>query len=152
MNTRIKELRKTMGLTLEQFGARLGVSKAAVSLWESGGRNLTDQTIYLVCEKFGVNESWLRDGNGDMFIEPVSVKLDDLAEAHNLKDDQRALVERFIKLSPEARQAVIQYVCDVADQVKSSQIREPEEMSPEELHAELDRQIALEKGEKSGVC
>lgn len=152
MNTRINLLRKTMGLTLEQFGERLGVSKAAVSRWESGDRNLSDQTIFLICKEFHVNHGWIRTGMGEMFDEPVSVKLDELADAHNLKDDQRALVERFIKLSPEARQAVIQYVIDVADQVRSKQIREPEEMSPEELHAELDRHIALEKGEKSGAC
>lgn len=151
MLERIRQIRKAKGLTLEQFGERIGVTKSAVSKWENGGREITPQIAKAICKEFGVNEEWLNDGTGEMFTYDITSKLDDLAVANSLSADQRALVERFIKLSPEARQAVIQYVCDVADQVRSKQIREPEEMSPEELHAELDRHIALEKGEKSGV-
>lgn len=34
MNTRIKELRTALHLTLEGFGDRIGVTRAAVSKWE----------------------------------------------------------------------------------------------------------------------
>lgn len=73
MKERLKQLRKTLGLTMEKFGANLGVTKTAISLLESGKTNLTDQMIKSVCNvswngKF-VNEEWLRFGTGDMFIE-----------------------------------------------------------------------------------
>ena len=42
MNERIKELRKNLDLTMEKFGARLGVGKTAISKLENGERNLTD--------------------------------------------------------------------------------------------------------------
>lgn len=35
-NERIKEVRKSLGLTLEKFGERIGLKKSAVSLIENG--------------------------------------------------------------------------------------------------------------------
>lgn len=68
MNERIKELRKTLGMTLEKFGERLGVKKAAVSKWENGD-NVSDSMFKSICREFNVNETWLRDGTGNMFVE-----------------------------------------------------------------------------------
>lgn len=34
--TRIRELRKGLGLTVEEFAGRINVSKQAVSAWENG--------------------------------------------------------------------------------------------------------------------
>lgn len=68
-NERIKELRKTLGLTLEKFGQSLGVSHAAISNIESGKRNLTEQMTKSICREYNVNENWLRNGEGDMFNE-----------------------------------------------------------------------------------
>lgn len=67
MNTRVKEVRKSTGLTLEEFGKRLGVTKAAVSNIENGNRNVTDQMVVSLCREFNVNENWLRTGTGEMF-------------------------------------------------------------------------------------
>lgn len=43
LNERIKKLRKTLGLTLEKFGERLGVGKTAINKLEKGENNVTDQ-------------------------------------------------------------------------------------------------------------
>lgn len=69
MNERIKELRKTLGLSQEAFAERLGLKGSAVSHLESGRRNVTTQNINAICREFGVNEEWLRTGSGDMFEE-----------------------------------------------------------------------------------
>lgn len=69
MNERIKELRKTLGLSQEAFAERLGIKGSAVSLVECGRRNVTTQNINAICREFGVNEEWLRTGSGDMFEE-----------------------------------------------------------------------------------
>lgn len=69
MNERIKELRKTLGLSQEAFAERLGLKGSAVSHLESGRRNITNQNIVAICREFGVNEEWLRTGSGDMFEE-----------------------------------------------------------------------------------
>ncbi len=67
MNERIRELRKALGLTLEKFGERVGVSKVAISKIENGNANVSNQMFLSVCREFNVNEDWLRTGEGEMF-------------------------------------------------------------------------------------
>ena len=40
---RVKEIRKSLDLTLEKFGEKLGVTKTTISRIEKGVNNLTDQ-------------------------------------------------------------------------------------------------------------
>lgn len=68
-NERAKEVRKTLGLTLEKFGDRLGIKKAAVSKIEKGENSLTDANIKAICREFSVDYMWLTTGEGEMFVE-----------------------------------------------------------------------------------
>lgn len=68
-NERVKEVRKALGLTLEKFGERLGIKKAAVSKIEKGENALTDANIKAICREFGVDYMWLTSGEGEMFVE-----------------------------------------------------------------------------------
>jgi transcriptional regulator with XRE-family HTH domain len=68
-NERVKEVRKTLGLTLEKFGDRLGIKKAAVSKIEKGENSLTDANIKAICREFSVDYMWLTTGEGEMFVE-----------------------------------------------------------------------------------
>lgn len=68
-NERVKEVRKTLGLTLEKFGDRLGIKKAAVSKIEKGENSLTDANIKAICREFSVDYMWLTTGEGEMFAE-----------------------------------------------------------------------------------
>lgn len=99
MNERIRQLRKSLGLTLEEFGAKVGVGKTAISNIENGNRNLTDQMFLSICREWNVNEEWLRTGEGDMFREMsraekaaqiVSSSLD------KLSSDEWAFVKRIL--------------------------------------------------------
>ena len=66
---RIRYLRKNvLEQTLDEFGARIKLGKSAVSNMETGQRGVTDQTILSICREFGVSETWLRYGEGDMLI------------------------------------------------------------------------------------
>lgn len=67
-NNRIHEIRTTLNLTLEKFGKRLGVTKVAISNIEKGNRNVTEQMRRSICREYGVNETWLVSGIGEMFI------------------------------------------------------------------------------------
>lgn len=70
MNERVKELREFLGLTLEQFGNKIGVTKSAISKIESGERKLSNQTFLSICREYNVNPLWLEKGGGPIFIEP----------------------------------------------------------------------------------
>ena len=48
---RVKEIRKTLDLTMEKFGEKLGVGKTAISNIESGNRNLTEQMSKAICRE-----------------------------------------------------------------------------------------------------
>lgn len=66
---RIKQLRKTLNLTLEKFGEKLGVSKTAISKLEKNERNLTEQMTKAICRTYNVDYMWLTTGEGDMFVD-----------------------------------------------------------------------------------
>ncbi len=72
---RVKAIRKELNMTLEQFGEKLGVTKTAISYVENNKRNLTEQMLLSICREFGVNEIWLRTGEGD--VENMFTKLSD---------------------------------------------------------------------------
>ncbi len=65
MGERIKQLRQSLGLTLEEFGKKIKISAQSVSRIENGINNPSDQTIDLIVTKLGVNEVWLRSGEGN---------------------------------------------------------------------------------------
>lgn len=67
MNERVKILRKSLNLSQEAFGKKLGVTGAGISKIESGDRNLTAQMLLLIRQQFGVNPNWLESGEGEMF-------------------------------------------------------------------------------------
>ena len=65
----MKEVRKTLNLTLEKFGERIGVTRGSMSNIENGNRNLTEQMTKSICREFGVDYMWLTTGEGEMFVE-----------------------------------------------------------------------------------
>lgn len=69
MNERIRELRKSLNLTMEAFGERIGVSKSTISNIENGNREATEHMIKSICREFGVDYIWLTTGEGEMFVE-----------------------------------------------------------------------------------
>lgn len=61
---RVNAVRRTKEMTMEQFGERIGIQKSAISKIEKDKVNLSDQTVRSICREFGVNEVWLRTGEG----------------------------------------------------------------------------------------
>lgn len=66
---RVREIRKSLGLTLEKFGEKLGVKKNAISQIETGRNSLTDQMTKAICREFGVDYTFLTTGEGEMFVD-----------------------------------------------------------------------------------
>ena len=69
MQSRIKAVRKAVGLTQSEFGERLGVKGNTVTGYETGLRAPSDAILLSICREFNVNEDWLRTGEGAMFLE-----------------------------------------------------------------------------------
>lgn len=69
MHNRIKEVRKNANLTQQEFADRLGISRSNIGNYENGSRVPIDAAVKLICAKFNVNETWLRTGEGDPYVQ-----------------------------------------------------------------------------------
>lgn len=119
INERIKQVRKSKGLTMEQFGSRIGLGKSAVNKIEKGINGTTDQTVQSICREFGVSEVWLRTGDGPMLDDTSGSILDRLVAEYHLDDRKRAILTAFLKLSPADQDAILRYVNGVVSELNA---------------------------------
>jgi transcriptional regulator with XRE-family HTH domain len=68
INQRVKELRKTIGLTQRDFSRLLSLSGGYIAGVEVNLRDVNDRLIKLMVSQFSANEEWLRFGKSPMFI------------------------------------------------------------------------------------
>lgn len=107
---RVRELRKTLDLTLEKFGKSVGVGKTAISKIEKGENNLTEQMAKSICREFRVNYFWLTEGKGDIFTGAPQGVVDEIAEDCKLDEIDRKIIEKYLDLSEEQRQVIKDYL------------------------------------------
>ena len=69
MNERLKKLRKELDMTQQEFADSIGIKRSTMATYESGRNEPIDAVISLICRQHGVNENWLRTGEGEMFEE-----------------------------------------------------------------------------------
>jgi transcriptional regulator with XRE-family HTH domain len=101
-NERVKEIRKTLGLTLEKFGERIGVTRGSMSNIENGNRNLTEQMTKSICREFSVDYMWLTTGEGEMFIDT--------------DDDFIERIDRIMAGEDEARKNLFKFMLELSDE------------------------------------
>ena len=100
MNERIKEVRKYLGLSQDEFAKSLGISGAAVSKIESGINNPADNTLRLISAIYHINYIWLTEGRGPMLL-PLDT--DALVEKYMPNDTvfAKTIMKAFAKLPDE---------------------------------------------------
>ena len=101
-NERIKEVRKSLGLTLEKFGERIGLKKSAVSLIENGKNSVTDANVKAICREFGVDYIWLTTGDGEMFVDT--------------DDDFIERIDRIMAGEDAARKNLFKFMLELSDE------------------------------------
>ena len=96
MNERIKDIRNALKMTQQEFAERIKIKRNTVATYEMGRSIPSDSAIALICKEFSVNEDWLRNGNGEMFI-PVS-KSEQISKmiSEVLKSDEDSFKRRLI--------------------------------------------------------
>ena len=110
INSRLKFLRKeTLKLTQAKFGEKIGLKSTAIGQMESKDRNVTDRTILLICNKFNVNEDWLRNGTEPMFIEPDTFSLDEFLKQRNATDIEIDIIKTYFNMPEDLRNGLIDY-------------------------------------------
>lgn len=118
MNERIAELRKNRGWTQDEFAERMGISKNYVSLIENGKRIPSPRLVSDICREFGVNENWLKTGNGEKKIkltynQEIAEFANDVMELPD-KNFKKRLVMALARLDDQGWNA-LEHLLDVLD-------------------------------------
>jgi transcriptional regulator with XRE-family HTH domain len=100
---RIIEARRQM--SQEKFGEKIGLSKSAISNFEAGTRTPTDRVINDICREFNINEDWLRNGIGEMFVKKNTITLDEYARQRNMTQEDKDFIITYLSIDPALRQA-----------------------------------------------
>ena len=101
---RIASIIESLGIKKVEFAKAINVDQSFISQITSGKRNPSDRTIADICREFGVNEIWLRTGEGEMF-DPVTPD-EELAEFFGdilagEPDFKRRFIQALSRLSSE---------------------------------------------------
>lgn len=112
---RVKVLRTALGLTQANFGKAIGLTSTAISHYESNDRALSNSTIKAICSTFGVNELWLKFGDGDMLLPNPTDSIDKLVKCYKLKDDEATLIRRYLTLPADKRSTIMSYMQALID-------------------------------------
>ena len=107
---RVREIRKALGLTLEEFGEKVGVKKQTVSRIENGVNNITDQMSISICREFNVNYDYLIYGDGDMFDNVPQTILDELCQQYDLDDLDRKILDLYVSFPKDLRDTLKNYI------------------------------------------
>ena len=148
INARIRSIRKDLRISQKDFGAKIGLGQGAVSFMEQNGNTVIEQNIRLICETFGINEAWLRTGEGER--EVVSAASDPflpLRQKHQLSFIEEQVLRIYFKLDETAREAVCQYVQAVAEAIAEAPPAEERVSDAEraEMHRLLDAELDAER-------
>jgi len=67
LGNNIKALRKSLGVSLEIFAERIGVTFQLLSKWELGKHKPSFGYLLKICQEFNVSANWIFFGEGPMF-------------------------------------------------------------------------------------
>lgn len=114
---RLRALRWTRGMTMEQVAARIGVRYQQVQKYETGSNRLSANRLFEFAQLFGVPIG--------AFFEDVEVAADrDGGEAGGLDGRGFKLAYEFDKLSEPQKKAVLSLVRSMSDPPETSRRRD----------------------------
>lgn len=149
---RVKEIRRSLKLTLEKFGERLGVGKTAISKIEKGENNLSSQMMKAICNEYRVNYEYLESGTGEMFSDVPQTVVDELCAQYDLDDFDRIMLQEYLKLDESSRNVLKAYIRSIMKRVESDDTQAKIDAEVEAYREELELEASqAEKSSASGT-
>ena len=144
MKERIKAIRKELNLTQTIFAEKIGSSQNVVANYEIGRRNPSASVINNICKTFGVNEEWLRTGEGEMFLKTPDTLIEQLKEKYSMDDFETSIVEEYLNLPADKRAVFKEFIYKLASKTHAS-VEEPAKGDTlRAAHARTDKKSTLE--------
>ena len=147
INERIRELRKQAHFTQTDLGNKIGLKKSAISWLENDGNTVTDQNIHLICDAFGVNEHWLRTGEGPQKVDEEEAFVKKMVQRYQMKGFEENVIRAWLSLSPEQRDSILCSAWSLVQRIDEYETAHPsgELMTDEQAQFVEDRRRAIER-------
>jgi len=85
--------RKYLNLTQTQFAAPLGVNRGYIAILETTDKEPSDTLLKLISYEYGISYTWLKTGDGEMFVPPEKYLKDQM-----IRFDKKAIIKAFNNL------------------------------------------------------
>ena len=157
MDERLKELRKSLGLTQEAFSTKIGIKRNTLANYEVGRNDPIDAVLFSICSVFNVNEDWLRNGQGEMFVETEQTYLSELSRQYDLDELDQAILESYLALTKNQRSGVKDFLRSISKSIDNQEtaasldIDEEIEKYRQELEAEKKGEILSVSEDTKGI-
>lgn len=112
IDKRIKEIRHHSGLTQKAFADVLGVKQNTIASYEIGRIIPSDAVVISACREFGINEKWLRTGEGKMLAESKSFSLDEFVASRGGTDLELEILKTYFEIDPKIRRVLVEHFRD----------------------------------------
>lgn len=115
---RLSKLIESLGIKKVEFASKIKVDQSYISQLVSGKRTPSDRTLADICREFNVSETWLRTGEGEMFIQLNEDQelLEVLADLQVDEDNPvRDLLIAYWRLNDEQKAAIKQMIKNLID-------------------------------------
>lgn len=83
VSERIRRVRKALKMSQVEFAKSIFISNGYIAELECEHRRVNNRIIHLISLTFGVNENWLRTGEGEMFYKTPGEKLQRMVSLFN---------------------------------------------------------------------
>ena len=97
INLRVVKIRKIVGCTQGKFAEPIKISRSFQGEIEKNHRKVNDRLIKMICLTYGISETWLKTGKGEMY---------DVGKDPRLE----RIINNFNKLDPPLQNYVMDYL------------------------------------------
>jgi transcriptional regulator with XRE-family HTH domain len=106
VNERVRQLRLALNMSQTDFSRAICVSNGYTAEIENGHRKANDRIIRLIRLTFGINETWLKTGAGDMFDSAPAEKKERIISLFTelnpqFQDYALTVIDHLLKLQKE---------------------------------------------------
>jgi DNA-binding XRE family transcriptional regulator len=107
VNKRIRQVRQALSMSQTDFSKAIYVSSGYTAEIENEHRKANDRIARLICLTFGVNETWLKTGEGAMFHSSPVEKRERILSIFNelnpqFQDYALTVVDRLLQLQNDS--------------------------------------------------
>lgn len=123
INKRIGKCIEELGIKKTHFANRLNVSQAFISQLTKGASSPSDRTIADICREFNVNETWLRTGEGEMFVQmsrtdEISAFVGSILRGE--PDFRQKFISVLARMTPDEWQILEKKILELAEEIKKA--------------------------------